>query len=145
MPARGVVVKPGRLNVNVRNCWVVLMISQRSGKWEIVSKDGFRVICASKLEAREFATIIGAQFWPRPVPEWEDDRYTDWLLRGQRLRIQPYQATDPEIGGKAFEIWFHWVMKGWAPGSQDVMLATQGRPLLNEVIRPAWERQRRDR
>lgn len=141
---RGVVVKAGRLNVNKRNCFVVLMVSQKTGKWEIVSKDGFRVVCASKLEAREFAMIIGSRFWPRPIPSWEDERYCDWLLEGQRMRVQPYEATDPEIGGKAFEIWFHWVMKGWAPGIEDVDNALKGRPMY-EMFGPAWEAQHRDR
>lgn len=145
MPVRGVVIRPGRLNVNRRNCYVVCMVSQRTGQWEIISKRGFRVVCASKLEAREWATLVGSRFWPRPNPHWEDDTYTDWLVSGERMRIEPYEATDPDIGGKAFEIWFHWAVRGWEPGIEDVDTALKGRPMFNEVIRPAWEAARRDR
>jgi hypothetical protein len=138
---KGVIVKAGRLNVNRRNCFVVSMRNQRKpgGPWELVQVDGFVVVASSKLEAHEMVYFIGGQLTGGPPdPHMEDEAYLDWLLRNF-FRVHPYEATNPDIGGNAFEIWFHHWLAGWRPGVEDVNAAASGgmHPAFAATLEPA--------
>jgi len=111
---RGLISKPGTLNVSRQNCYLVGVRNMnpasgdRLGKWEPISVRGFKVVCPSKKEAVELMLMVGGILFPWPGAALNDEQYEAWLL-DNHFKIEHYVATG------RFEIMFAEFVKGWTP------------------------------
>lgn len=150
-PGPGIIVKVSPLRVRRGECSQVLMRSMRGdsshGRWEPVSRDGFVVVCPSRLEACELILLVGGRFFTQPPAlvrgdDHDDDRFLDWLLE-HHFRIDPLHESDvgpfrgDGVSTKRAQVMFSTFLRGWRPGSED-MQETIMSGLIEPLVRSRW-------
>lgn len=123
--------KPGRLNVSRKNCFIVLARQQHPGeshgKWEPISTSGFTVVCHSKYMAVELCWFVAPKIgYSPPRADMTEEAYLDWLLdEAKVLQIVPYEARGdydtPGTGGECPSWAFY---RGWYPDAADILEAS---------------------
>jgi hypothetical protein len=135
------------LAVKRAGCFLVLMRNlkpgNQQGQWQPLSTSGFRVVCASRLEASECVWMTGGALYPRPahlaVDRGDADfTYLNWLLE-HHFRIVPYTAGDYPM-----EVSFADFVKGWYPNAEDIPgaikpIPSETRQLVDAALRFKWE------
>lgn len=115
------------------------------GKWQPISRDGFEVVCPSKLEASNLVFLVGGRFFPRPAELIHDDdrddiRYLDWLLahwfriENCRGEVGPFDENGVCHRRRQVEFW-SWI-RGWTAGVEDILRCNT---LASETIGPALQ------
>ncbi|MGH2870137.1 MAG: hypothetical protein ACRDNK_21525 [Solirubrobacteraceae bacterium] len=116
---RGVIVRPGKFRRNPNDYRAIAMRRQKTdndhGKWEMVTRWGYKILCPNLHETHELLRFIGPRCGFHPPSGVVDDGYESWLL-DHHFKIVNYGRPT----GRR-EMLFAEFIRGWIPSEQDLI------------------------
>lgn len=119
------------------------------GKWEAITRDGFEVVCPSKLEACNLVWMMGGALFVRPQElihgdDKDDFRYLDWLLQHyfkiENCRGEVGPFDEHGVCHKRRQVEFWSFIRGWVPGVEDILaISSLKADLIAPALQHAWE------
>jgi hypothetical protein len=132
---RGVITRPGKFQRNPHDYHAVAVISQVTGKWELISRRpfGYVVLCPNFPEAQEMVRYCGPRMGFHSPSGYIDDEYEKWVR--QFLVIQHY-GRPKGVG----EMLYAEFTRGWYPGEDLLNAGRRSSPGITDgVIEPQYE------
>jgi len=115
---RGVIVKSGKFSRNANHYKAIAMRRQktddRHGKWELISKYGFTVLCPNDHEAHEMLRFIAPRCGYPPPSGIVDDNYEAWLLE-HHFKVVHYGRPTGQR-----EMLYAELIRGWIPSESQL-------------------------
>jgi len=114
-------VKDAPYRVSKGECFVLLLRnlnpnSGSLGKWEPLSRSGWKVVFLGRHDAAEGMRYVGSQLFPRPAyPDGsllDDEDYERWLLTNH------FHVERTEITNRHEMAWGEYI-QGWVPGMDE--------------------------
>ena len=126
---RGYIVGKSRFNRNPHDYRAIAMRRQKTdqdhGKWQLISRYGFTVLCPNLHEAHELLRFVGPRMGFTPPSGFIDDEYEQWLL-DHYFQIVNYGRPT----GRREMLYAEWV-RGWIP-SEDALRTGKASPGITD-------------